>query len=152
MTQLAEKDLVLAPLGSADRFLHGFLAAHPAPKGAGSRIVLRAGEITQPVLAFVEPVRGPGERTPRYSIMWAAESGGAYPQFNGELTAEVDEEYNGFWLVLSGAYVPPGGPAGRLFDKVIGRRIARSTARSLLRELRVAIEANFRAQERAKAS
>ena len=87
MTRLAEKDLVLAPPASADRFLQAFLVAHP--------------------------------------------------QFKGKLTLAADENYNGFWIALTSEQVPPGGP---------------SVARSLLRELRVAIEADFRSQERAKAS
>jgi hypothetical protein len=152
VTAILEKDLILAPLASADRFLRAFLAAHPAPKGTGARIVLRVGEVAQPVIAALEPLRRPGEMTPHYTIHWAAENGGPYPEFDGELSVVADEDYNGFWLVLEGAYAPPGGSAGSLFDAAIGRRIAQSTTRGLLRELRVEIEALFRAQEGAKAS
>lgn len=101
MTLNVERDLILAPLASADRFLRAFFASHPA-------------------IAVVEPLRRPGDRTPRYSIHWEAEN-------DGELIVEADEAFNGFWLILTGAF-------------------ARSTARDLLREMRVEIEALARAQ------
>jgi hypothetical protein len=144
MTTLVERDLILAPLASADRCLRAFFESHPA-QGAGSRIVLRAGAIEQPAIAVVEAVRRPGDRTPRYSIHWEAASGGPYPEFDGELIVEADAAFNGFWLILTGAYVPPGGIAGQAFDVTLGRSIARATARDLLREMRVEIEANARA-------
>jgi len=41
---------------------------------------------------------------------------------------------------LDGAYVPPFGPAGQLFDATIGRRIAQATAREFLKDLKASIE------------
>jgi hypothetical protein len=125
MTSLVERDLILAPLASADRVLRAFFASHPA-------------------IASVEPVRRPGDRTPRYSIHWEAENGGPHPKFDGELIVEPDETFNGFWLILTGAYVPPGDIAGQAFDAAFGRSFARAAARDLLREIRVEIEANAR--------
>jgi hypothetical protein len=115
-------------------------------------VVLRAGKVAQPAVALIERVKHPGDMTPRYSIRWEAEGGGTYPEFDGELIVQADQDYNGFWLILTGAYVPPGGLAGRAFDATVGRRIASSTVRDLLREIRVDIEARFRAQEQSKAS
>jgi hypothetical protein len=150
MTSIVEKELVHAPLASADRLLQGFFAAHPAPDGAGARIVLRAGEAAQPAIVGITRAHRPGDMTPRYAIHWEAEGPGLYPNFDGELSVEADEDYNAFWFVLNGTYVPPGGVAGQLFDAAIGRRIADATARGLLGEMRVETEAIFAAQESTK--
>ena len=150
MTAIVEKELVHAPLGSADTFLQAFLVAHPAPKGDGARIVLRAGDTAQSAIVTLHPARRPADMTPRYRVHWEAEDGGPYPDYDGELTIGADEDYNAFWLVLDGAYAPPGGVAGQLFDAVIGRRIAAASARGLLSEIRAEIEARFAAQEGAK--
>jgi hypothetical protein len=148
MRLVEERDLVLVPLASADSFLRAYFASHPAPEGAGSRIVLRAGGIEEPAEVTVERVRRPGDVTPRYTIHWEAANGGPYPQFDGELIIEADAAFNGFWLTLLGAYVPPGGLPGRVFDATLGHHIARSTARHLLREMRVEIEARNRTGHR----
>jgi hypothetical protein len=84
VTLLVERDLILAPLASADPFLRAFFASHPA-------------------IAVVEPVRRPGDRTLLYSIHWEAESRGLSRKFDGELIVEPDEAFNGFWLILTGA-------------------------------------------------
>lgn len=150
MTSIVEKDLVHAPLASADRLLQAFFAAHPGPDGAGARIVLRAGERAQAAIVELTRAHRPEDMTPRYAIHWEPEGGGLYPNFDGELSVEADEDYNAFWFVLDGTYVPPGGMAGQLFDAAIGRRIAEATARGLLSEMRVETEAVFAAQESTK--
>lgn len=152
MTPLVERDLILAPLASADSFLHAFFASRPVHERSGSRVVLRAGSLARPAIVTIERVRRQGDVTPRYSIRWEAEGGGPYPEFDGELIVEADEAYNGFWLILTGAYEPPGGLAGRAFDVTVGRRIASKTARDLLRDMRVEIETRYRTREHAKSS
>ena len=152
MSAIVEKDLVHAPLASANYFLQAFLAAHPAPKGAGARITLHAGDAAQPAIVSLEPAHRPEDMTPRYRVHWEAEGGGHFPIFDGELTVGADDDYDAFWLLLDGAYAPPGGVAGQLFDAVVGHRIAATSARGLLTEIRLEIEALFTAQERAKPS
>jgi len=152
ITTVSEKDLVLVPLASAEPFLRTFFAAHTGPKGMSSRLVLHAGTATHSVIAEIERVRPPDTMTSWYTIHWESENGGPFPSFDGELALNADADYNGFWIVLTGAYIPPGGAAGQLFDVAVGNRIAKSTARALLREMRVAIEALYHAQERSQAS
>jgi hypothetical protein len=111
LTTVSEKDLVLVPPASAEPLLRAFFALHPE----------------------FERVHQPDRITPCYAIHWESEGGGPYPVFDGELMVDADENFNGFWIVLTG-------------------RIARSTARTLLREMRVEIEALYQAGIQRKAS
>jgi hypothetical protein len=150
MTAIVEKELVHAPLASANGFLKLFFATRAAPKGEGARILLHAGDAAHSVIVTLQPAHRPEDMTPRYHVHWEAESGGPYPVYDGELSIGADEDYDAFWLVLDGTYAPPGGPAGKVFDVVIGQRIAAASARGLLSEIRAEIEVLFSAQERAK--
>lgn len=150
MTPIAEKQLVRAPLGAAHRLLQAFFAAHPAPKGAGARVTLRAGDAAQSALVVLQQVHRPQDMTPHYKVHWEAEGGGPFPVFDGELSVGGDEDYNAFKLQLAGVYVPPGGLAGQVFDTVIGRRIAEETARRLLAEIGTTVETLFAQEELAK--
>jgi hypothetical protein len=150
MTAIVEKELVHAPLASANGFLETFFASHAAPKGEGARITLRAGKAAHAVIVTLKPAHRPEDMTPRYHVHWEPESGGPYPVYEGELSIGSDEDYDAFWLVLDGAYAPPGGPAGKVFDAVFGRRIAAASMRGLLTDIRAEIEVLFSAQERAK--
>jgi hypothetical protein len=150
MTAIVEKELVHAPLASANSFLETFFATHAAPKGEGARILLHAGEAAHSVIVTLQPAHRPEDMTPRYRMHWEAENGGPYPAYDGELSIGADEDYDAFWLVLDGAYAPPGGPAGKVFDVVIGRPVAAASAHGLLTEIRAEIEVLFSAQERAK--
>src|ERR1700734_2836318 len=98
MTSIVEKELVHAPLASADRLLQAFFAAHPAPEGPRARIMLRAGDAAQPAIVELTQAHRPQDMTPRYAIHWEAEGGGLYPNFDGELSVEADEDYNAFWF------------------------------------------------------
>jgi hypothetical protein len=140
LTTVSEKDLVLVPLTSAEPLLRAFFAAS------------RVGNGTHTAIDGIERVHLPDGMTPCYTVHWEAEDGGPYPSFDGELTVDADENFNGFWIVLTGAYIPPGGTAGQLFDLAVGNRIAKNTARGLLREIRVEIEAHYRVQTQRKAS
>lgn len=62
-----------------------------------------------------------------------------FPQFHGTLRlriASIEETL----LVLEGAYRPPLGIVGIVFDSIAGRRMARSTMRDLLGRLAVRME------------
>jgi hypothetical protein len=85
----------------------------------------------------------------RLRVDWEPAGGGPFPRFHGTISAESSEGYEGFCLVLDGAYDPPPG-APENFDSDIGHRIAVATARSLLGEVRDAAEHSYKAYEFAK--
>ena len=77
-----------------------------------------------------------------------------FPDFHGTLRLRI-ASVEATRLTLEGAYRPPFGPAGLVFDRLIGRRIARSTMAELLERLSVAMEARedrYRTDDAARAS
>lgn len=81
----------------------------------------------------------PGRIHDALEIDWSAGTR-FFPDFHGALRLRIDSVET-TRLSLEGTYRPPFGPFGRIFDLVIGRRIARATMRDLLRRLGEAMEA-----------
>ena len=89
---------------------------------------------------------------PHYRVAWEPRDGGPFPNFEGTFTIEGAEDYDRFWLVLSGSYEPPIGLVGGAFDALAGRFIARATARDLLGRIRDSVETAYELDEAAKVS
>lgn len=152
MSTIAERQLVAAPLPSADRFLTSFMRANAVSGGSAARLVLRSGEFAEAAIVTIVRVHVSGEMTPHYAIHWESQNGGAFPVFDGKLSVESDVDYERFWLVINGEYVPPGNVAGAMFDAVLGNRIAAATTRNLLASIRDSIETAYAREEREKAA
>lgn len=150
MTRVEERRLVHAPLASAARFLKAFVAANAAPGGEGARVVLHVGGFSEPAIVTLRPVHRDGDMEPRFGVHWEAEGGGAFPVFYGELIVEADEDYNAFVLAVDGTYEPPGGLAGKVFDAIVGERLAAETTRNLLETIQTYVEALFQGEEQHK--
>ena len=56
-----------------------------------------------------------------------------FPSFGATLT--IQAVGNKTELVLEGSYEPPGGAAGRFFDRVVGRKLAARTMDAFLSQL-----------------
>jgi hypothetical protein len=104
-------------------------------------------EIARDVTATTTRVPGTANFTSQYRIAWTAGRtlrGIPTPGFEGTLTIRAGEDYDETELDLDGRYEAPGGIAGKIFDDVVGRRIAHATLGSLLdgvrEELRAAHE------------
>jgi hypothetical protein len=149
-TSISERALIHAPLGAADGLLAGFFAAHPARTDTGARLIFHAGNIETPAIVLVAAAHMPGDMTPRYTVHWESDGHTGFPVFEGVLTVDADEDYDAFWLRITGTYRPPAGIIGAAFDAVIGNRLAAETAHNLLAEIRDAVEAVFHQQERSK--
>ena len=92
-------------------------------------------EIARAVKANTQKLASTGNYTSRYRVAWEAgrtARGIPTPAFDGTLTISAGEDYDETALQIDGSYDPPGGPAGRAFDDLIGRRIAHATMSALL--------------------
>ncbi|MDQ2858236.1 MAG: hypothetical protein M3R53_06250 [Candidatus Eremiobacteraeota bacterium] len=160
MSHLEQRLSVACPLAQAARQLKRFFDAHEGPdpdtvtlklgmnvRVPGSSIPLT---LQRGVVANIRAHHLPADMTPRYSVHWAPAQPGPFPDFDGELIIEGNDDYDTFALHLRGDYTPPGGLLGRGFDAAIGNRVAQATAIDLLAEIKDAIESDFRASEAAK--
>jgi hypothetical protein len=73
-------------------------------------------------------------------ITWSPEGRSVFPRFEGTLVVRGADDAALSYLELDGAYRPPLGVAGQIFDETIGHRIAESTAREFLKDLKRAVE------------
>lgn len=76
-------------------------------------------------------------------LAWTPSFTKLFPDFHGVLT--VRPKGRGAWLRLQGSYEPPLGAAGRIFDALAGRFIAKRTLRRLLRDVAETVEQRWRA-------
>jgi hypothetical protein len=76
-------------------------------------------------------------------ITWSPEGRAVFPQFEGTLVTWGSDNGKASYVEIDGAYEPPFGAAGEIFDEAIGRRLAFLTAREFLRDLKRAIEMPF---------
>lgn len=60
------------------------------------------------------------------------------PAFRGVLSVRPDSK--GSLLALEGAYEPPLGKVGKVFDKAVGSNIAQGTVNGLLQEIKMSVE------------
>lgn len=73
-------------------------------------------------------------------IAWIPEGTMVFPTFEGRLLVRDESDPGVSRIELDGAYAPPFGAAGQLFDVTIGRRIAEATAREFLKDLKASVE------------
>jgi hypothetical protein len=86
-----------------------------------------------------------GDSNHALSIAWQPTGSGPLPGFEGTLSAMPQADDTSA-LIISGSYTPPGGFAGKIFDELIGVRIANATLAALLAQFKSAIEADYRAR------
>jgi hypothetical protein len=60
-----------------------------------------------------------------YSVQWIAAGDGPYPRFIGVMNVSAGADPRTSSLEIDGTYNPPLGLFGRIFDWILGRRLAR---------------------------
>ncbi|MFY9780041.1 MAG: hypothetical protein WAJ85_05960 [Candidatus Baltobacteraceae bacterium] len=162
MTKLSERMLMDAPLAQAGARVTSFFHLHTKQGEDAAQLPLRFNidvpglakplALSKTVVATFVPEHNPSDMVPRYRVTWTPKDGGPFPNFDGELYVDGDQDYDRFWLILEGNYSPPGGLVGEAFDAIAGHAIATATARDLLERIRSGVEAEFRKAEEAKRS
>lgn len=137
--------LVDCPFSEAHDYAEDFL--REAERGVAIHLPLRDliphlnGKLRHPVrLVFAlhpDEVEG-GRLHDAMVVEWRAATK-LFPHFHGTLRLRI-ASISTTRLILEGAYRPPFGWAGLLFDAVLGRRIARAAMHELLERLGEAME------------
>lgn len=130
------------PFSVAHEYAEDFLS-ETASAGAVIRVPLRdfipslrRGGLRQPVrMRFNRSADDAdmGRSHDSLEVHWVAQTR-LFPDFHGTLRFRI-ESVDETRLTLEGTYHPPLATFGRIFDAVIGRRIARASLRDLLDEL-----------------
>ena len=145
-TQVAVERVVCCPFSVAHDYAEDFLR-DAAAGGVELHVPLRdvaptrEGHLRRRVRLVAQRIlddHDPGRVHDALEIDWAAGTR-FFPDFHGALRLRIDTVET-TRLSLEGTYEPPMGPFGRVFDLLVGRRIARATMRDLLRRLGDAME------------
>jgi hypothetical protein len=110
-------------------------------------------ELARDVAATATRVAAPSNFTATYRIGWppgAAARGIPTPGFEGTITLRSGETYEECELRLDGAYDPPEGLVGVMFDTIIGQRLAHATLGALLEGMRADLRADHERTEAQK--
>jgi hypothetical protein len=146
MTRIHETMPVESAFDRAPASLIEYFGSLGAVGGSGATIALRLplsiASIARDVVATVKPQEG-HSLYDNWLVTWAPKSPGPYPSFEGRLDIKPDGPGR-CRLELRGAYEPPGGTAGKLFDATLGKHIASSTMHELLATLKAVIEDAYR--------
>ncbi len=148
MRELSASISVRAPSGFSLAFLNTYVG--DLSDADGDSIMAMRYTLTQlagltlerDVTVRVEYVAQPEDEPAVLNIAWEPDAG-LFPSFEGTLHAKPAGK-NACTLTIGGTYDAPGGPAGQLFDAVVGVRIAHGTLDHLLARLRDAIEADYK--------
>ena len=89
----------------------------------------------------VRGLKGQKQLYDEMNLRWEPVGGGPYPHFEGQFKLRPLGTHTE--LTLHGAYDPPLGVIGDVFDAVIGQKIAQATGRVLLAELKKNLETDY---------
>jgi hypothetical protein len=140
MSSVHERLYIEAPFTQALGAFEGRLGIGPGSASGTCTLTLVAPgpagrELARVVTAHTQRIAGPENYTSRYTLRWDSgrtPRGVPTPGFEGTLTLSAGEDYGESALDLEGRYDPPGGAAGKIFDEVVGQRIAHATLSALL--------------------
>jgi len=144
MTTIHEFLTVLCPFDQISKAAAAYVASLPSDDGKPV-VALRAKVNDITIERKADLVLKHARAYPGYEIMdieWRPHDGGPYPVFRGTLSVE-DEGGNFSRIDLDGAYAPPLGVAGAMFDAVVGHHIATEVAKQLLGEIKMGFELAF---------
>lgn len=143
MTQLREKHYVACPFSAAVE-----LAERAAKRHARMYLTPAAplGERARFTVASTPDSSDEVRKHDALLLAWRPQTAGVFPDFHGVLT--VRPNHAGVTLQLDGAYDPPFGAFGKVFDVLAGRRIARQTMRHLLDDFAREIEDEYATERR----
>jgi hypothetical protein len=113
-----------AELGGAERELHVSLNGVGPFPGAGKTVCFSFGTRTDS-----DEI---GRSHDLLSLQWTAGTP-LLPQFHGALRFRIAGSRTR--IVLDGSYLPPGGALGKIFDAVLGHRIAARTCQDLVNRI-----------------
>jgi len=143
MTSLFRTTLVEAPFSSVIEYVKDFFDERPHLR---MKVFASTNIGVETQRELVDDNTDTVYRHDALSVCWQPHWS-IFPSFRGRAT--VRPQSRSSILALEGSYEPPGGLAGRFFDRFIGERLANGTMDHLLGRLRRYIKYRYRAFQRA---
>jgi hypothetical protein len=146
LSRIVVERIVRCPFSVAHDYAEDYLQ-DAAGRTVEVRVPLRdfiwalRGRLHRPVKLVFERHRDDteiGRHHDAMTIDWRAGTA-LFPDFHGTLRMRI-ASIETTRLTFEGTYVPPFGQPGRVFDAVVGRRIAHATMADLLERIGVALE------------
>jgi hypothetical protein len=140
------------PSAAALEYANAFFSEHEGDKAAEVRLPLRAfglpfpDSLAHPVrfrFTLHEDVTEQGRAREEIAFAWNAGTRWL-PNFHGTLRVHIAPQVKTA-LSIEGWYAPPFGIFGKLFDRVLGRKLAQKTVESLLDQIAERMENEQRA-------
>jgi hypothetical protein len=129
VTRITRTVRVLAPQKQVTDSVKAFFSERPQLKVRSVGTLEAAVEVRYELLYDWTRVLAPRSGL---ALTWQPSWRG-FPSFGATLTLQAAGEDT--LLVLDGSYEPPGGAPGRLFDRLVGKRLAVRTMDALLRDI-----------------
>jgi len=105
------------------------------------RIRFRAGRddlaLAHEVVARFRRGRDAENLNDTFYVDWAPSGEGPYPTFSGVMNVYPESDPRESRLEIDGNYEAPGGIVGRLFDALVGRRMARVSLADLVERIAI---------------
>ena len=157
MTHLNRSKSLACPWVRAIAYFDRYLTGLPESKRAqGRELRLRVplaslglpGQfaIDRDVVTSFAPLTDPQGLDHGISVGWTPVGNAALPTFRGSLRITAETAKSSL-VVLDGDYEPPLGALGKVFDAVVGRRIAEATGDELLKTIAERIELDYMTEE-----
>ncbi len=146
MTRICVSTPIASPVEVTERLLLAYMNERAGSDG-GVALSLRV-PLTRRIgdLALVHDVvarghwgRDSDNLNQNLAITWSSAGGGPYPNFGGVMNVYAEPDRRMSRLEIDGTYEPPGGLVGRVFDALVGSRIARASLAGLVDDIARAI-------------
>lgn len=142
MTRISVSSAVGQPVEAAERALQHYMDGNDRGDGTVAlpmRIRFRAGRddlsLAHDVLVRFRKGRDAENLNDTFHVDWVPSGEGPYPTFSGTANLYATSDARSSRLEVDGSYEAPGGLVGRIFDAVIGWRMARASLADLVERI-----------------
>jgi len=142
MTRICVQAVVGHPTAATGHLLQDYMDERVRGDGSVAlplRMRFRAGRddlaLAHDVIVRFRKGRDAENLNDTFFVEWQPSGEGPYPTFSGTMNVYAEPDPRQSRLEIDGTYDSPGGAIGRIFDALIGRRMARASLADLVERI-----------------
>ena len=142
MPRICVHAVVGQPAATTEQLLQDYMDERSRGNGSVAlplRMRLRAGRddltLAHDVVVRFRKGRDAENLNDTFLVDWEPSGEGPYPTFSGMMNVYAEPDHRESRLEIDGNYEAPGGMIGRIFDALIGRRMARASLADLVERI-----------------